>query len=115
LPPVRIAATLSTVQGFRILLATICAGTAVWALAGVASPASVGLAAPVHPSAAAKQYCSAAVKKARKAAVLRYRRQMAAQRRAYFRHTRKPKLRAAFVRKQNAQLKALERTLKACK
>jgi len=115
LPPVRIAATLSAVHGFRILLATVCAGTAVWAFAGVASPASVGLAAPAHPSAAAKQYCKAAVKKARKAAVARYKKQMAAQRRAYFSTTRTPKLRAAFVRKQNAQLKALERALKLCK
>ncbi len=115
LPPGRIAATLSAVKGFRILLATLCAGTAVWALAGVASPSSVGLAAPVHPSAASKQYCPAAVKKARKAAVQRYKKQMAAQRKAYFRRTRSPKLRAAFVRKQNAQLKALERTLKLCK
>ena len=40
---------------------------------------------------------------------------MAPQRRAYFRSTRSPKLRAAFVRKQNAQLKALERALKLCK
>jgi len=115
LPPVPIAATLSAVQGFRILLATVCAGTAVWAFAGVASPASVGLAAPAHPSAAAKQYCKAAVKKARKTAVVRYKKQMAAQRRAYFRSTQSPKLRAAFVRKQNAQLKALERALKLCK
>ncbi len=115
MPPGRIAATLSAVKGFRILLATLCAGTAVWALAGVASPSSVGLAAPVHPSAASKQYCPAAVKKARKAAVQRYKKQMAAQRKAYFRRTRSPKLRAAFVRKQNAQLRALERTLKRCK
>ena len=94
-------------QGFRILLATVCAGTAVWAFGGVA--------APQHPSAAAKQYCKAAVKKARKAAIQRYKQQMAPQRRAYFRSTRSPKLRAAFVRKQNAQLKALERALKLCK
>lgn len=102
-------------KGLRILLAATCAGAAVWAFAGVASPASVGLAAPAQPGAAAKQYCPAAVKKARKVAVQRYRKQMAAQRRAYFRRTRDPKLRAAFVRKQNAQLKALERALKACK
>jgi hypothetical protein len=115
LPPLGIAATLSAVKGFRILLATVCAGTAVWAFAGVASPQAAGLAAPAHPSAAAKQYCKAAVKKARKAAVQRYKKQMAAQRKAYFRRTRSPKLRAAFVRKQNAQLKALERILKLCK
>jgi hypothetical protein len=115
LPAGRTAATLSAVKGLRILVATACVGTAVWALAGVASPSSVGLAAPGHPSAAAKQYCKAAVKKARKEAVQRYKKQMAAQRRAYFRRTRSPKLRAAFVRKQNAQLKALERTLKLCR
>ena len=40
---------------------------------------------------------------------------MAAQRKAYFKHTRSPKLRAAFVKKQNAQLRALERMLKLCK
>ena len=115
MPPGSIAATLSAVSGLRILVATACAAGAVWTLAGVASPASVGLAAPAQPSAAAKQYCSAAVKKARKAAVQRYRRQLLVQRRAYFRRTRDPKLRAAFVRKQNAQLKALERVLKLCK
>jgi hypothetical protein len=115
LSPGRIAATLSAVKGFRILLATACTGIAVWAFAGVASPQAAGLAAPSHPSAAAKQYCKAAVKKARKAAVQRYKKQMAAQRKAYFRRTRSPKLRAAFVRKQNGQLKALERRLKLCK
>jgi hypothetical protein len=115
LPPAAIAATLSAVKGFRILLATACAVTAAWAFAGVASPQAVGLGVPAHPSAAAKQYCKAAVKKARKEAVQRYKKQMAAQRKAYFKRTRSPKLRAAFVRKQNAQLKALERTLKLCK
>ena len=102
-------------RALRLLLATCTAAAAVWATVGVLAPASAGLAAPSHPSAAAKQYCPAAVKKARKAAVLRYRKQMAAQRKAYFRRTRSPKLRAAFVRKQNAQLKALERILKLCK
>ena len=102
-------------KGLRILLATACAAVAVWTLAGVASPASVGFAAAAHPSSADKQYCPAAVKKARKAAVQRYKKQMVAQRRAYFRRTRSPKLRRAFVRKQNAQLKALERALALCK
>ena len=115
MPSERAAATLSAVKAVRILPATLTAAAAAWALAGVAAPASVGFAAPAHPAAAAKQYCSAAVKKARKAAVQRYRKQMAAQRKAYFKHTRSSKLRAAFVKKQNAQLKALERTLKLCK
>ena len=43
----------------------------------------------------------------------RYRRQMARSG-AYF-GVRAAKLRAAYVRKQNAQLRALERTLKLCK
>jgi hypothetical protein len=103
------------VSSARLLLAACTAAAAVWATVGVLAPASAGVAAPAHPSAAAKQYCPAAVKKARKAAVLRYRKQMAVQRKAYFRRTRSPKLRAAFVRKQNAQLKALERALKLCK
>ena len=115
MPGARAAATLSAVKAARILLATLTAAAAAWALAGVAVPASVGLATPEHPAAAVKQYCSAAAKKARKAAVQRYRKQMAAQRRAYFRHTRSPRLRAAFVKKQNAQLRALERALKLCK
>ena len=109
------AATLSAVKAARLLLATISAAVAVWAIAGVATPGSVGLASSAQPGAATKQYCSAAVKKARKAAVQRYRKQMVAQRKAYFRRTRSPKLRKAFVRKQQAQLKALERTLKLCK
>ena len=115
MPSARAAATLSGVKAARILLASVTASAAAWALAGVAAPASVGLAAPARPTAAGTQYCPAAVKKARTAAVQRYRRQMAAQRKAYFKHTRSPKLRAAFVKKQNAQLRALERMLKLCK
>ena len=86
------AATLSAVKALRTLLAALTAAASAWALAGVVAPAPVGFAAPAHPAAAAKQYCPAAVKKARKAPVQRYRRQMAAQRKAYFRRTRSPKL-----------------------
>jgi hypothetical protein len=47
--------------------------------------------------------------------VQRYRKQMAAQRKAYFRRVHSAKLRKAFVRKQTAQLQALERAARRCR
>lgn len=98
----------------RLALGTICAVLAATAFVAVVTPSGAGLAA-TGPSASVAQYCPAAVRKARQAAVQRYKRQLAAQRRAYFRTTRSAKLRRAFVRKQNAQLKALQRAVKACR
>ena len=64
-----------------------------------------------HPLA---QKCTAAEKAKRAKAVADYKRQMAAARRAYFRTHQSAKARAAYIKRQQAKLKDLERQAAAC-
>lgn len=81
----------------------------------LAAPNAIGLAASPSAGAAQAEYCPPGERDARRAAVRRYTRQLASVRKAYFRTHRSAKQRAAFVKKQRAQLKALQRALANCK
>ncbi len=63
---------------------------------------------------AAQVACTPAVKKKRQRALAAYKRQMPKARRAYFKKHRSARLRRAFVRKQQAKLKALQKALARC-
>lgn len=103
-------------QAARLLIATVATSLALAALAVVAlaAPGAVGNVASPSAGAARAVYCPAGELSRRKAVVARYQRQMVAARKAYFRKTKSPKQRAAFVKKQTAQLKALQRAVAAC-
>lgn len=58
--------------------------------------------------------CDRAEKKRRQAALATYKKEMPKQRAAYFRRHKGSKQRAAFVKKQQAKLKALERAIASC-
>lgn len=109
-------ANLPRMHALRLLIALSAASLALAALAVVAlaAPASVRLAAG-PAAAAAAVYCPPGEKARRTAVAKRYQKTMLAARKAYFRNTRSAKLRKAFVKKQTAQLKALQRTAAACK
>ena len=100
----------------RLLIATVSASLAlaVLAVVALAAPEAVGDVASPNASAAAAEYCPPGELSRRKAVVARYQRQMAAAKKAYFRKTKNAKKRQAFVKKQTAQLKALQRSLAAC-
>ena len=104
-------------QAVRLVIALLAATLVVATLAVVAlaAPAAFRLAVDPQAGAAAAVYCPPGEVVRRKAAVKRYQKQMPAAKKAYFRRTRSLKLRKSFVRKQAAQLKALQRVLKACK
>ncbi|HVM69097.1 MAG TPA: hypothetical protein VM204_04590 [Gaiellaceae bacterium] len=97
----------------RLLVVSSVAAVALAALAvvAVAAPSSVGLAAS---GAAAKQYCPKGEKAQRQATLKRFQKQMVPARQAYFKTTRDAKKRAAFVKKQQAQLKVLVAALAKC-
>lgn len=103
-------------KALRLLLASLSVSVALAMLAvvAVAAPEAVGRAGSPAAGAGAAQYCPPAELARRKAVVKRYVKQMAAARKAYFRKTRSAKARRTFVKKQNAQLKALQRAVKAC-
>jgi hypothetical protein len=105
------------VPAVRLFLVTAAAAVALAALAVVAlaAPDAVGIAASPHAGAAAAEYCPPDELAARKTALKRYVKQMPAAKKAYFKRVRSAKLRKAFVKKQAAQLKALQRTVAACK
>ena len=103
-------------KAFRLLLACLSASVAlaVLAVVAVAAPDAVSLAASPSAGAAAAQYCPPGELARRKAVVKRYVRQMPAAKRAYFRKTKSAKLRRAFVNKQAAQLRAVQRSVESC-
>ncbi len=109
-------ASLSGVKTLRLLIACVSASVAlaVLAVVAVAAPDAARLAATPSTGAAAAQYCPPAELARRKAVVKRYVKQMAAAKKAYFRKTRSAKARKVFVKKQAAQLKALQRAVAAC-
>ena len=100
----------------RLLLASTSAALAlaVLAVVAVAAPGAIADAASPNAGAATAQYCPPAEVARRKALVKRYQRQMPAAKKAFFRKTRSAKARQSFVKKQTAQLKALQRAVKAC-
>ncbi|MDP8911761.1 MAG: DUF11 domain-containing protein, partial [Actinomycetota bacterium] len=90
--------------------ATTCAVAALVATSALLVQSSGAARADVPRSTTASAAsCTAAEKKRRIAALLRFKRRMEAQRRAYFRTHRNSRARKAFVRKQRAELKRLER------
>jgi hypothetical protein len=103
-------------KALRLLIATVSASLAlaVLAVVALAAPGAVGNVASPSASAAAAEYCPPGVEARRKAVLKRYQRQMAAAKKAYYKKTRSTKLRQAFVKKQEAQLKALQRAVNAC-
>lgn len=100
----------------RFLISTVAASLAlaVVAVVAFAAPGAVGLAASPTAGAAQAVYCPPVELNRRKAVVKRYQRQLAPARKAFFRKTRNAKKRKAFVKKQAAQLKALQRIVKRC-
>lgn len=100
----------------RLLVAVASASLAlaVLAVVALAAPGAIGNVASPNASAAGAVYCPAGELGRRKAMVERYQRQMVAAKKAYFKKTRSAKKRTAFVKKQTAQLKALQRTVAAC-
>lgn len=114
--PLSLRAIFCDVKAIRILI-VCCAAAAVLATLSVvalAAPNAVGLAASPNSGSAQGQYCPAGEKAARQAAVKRYARQQAAARAKYFRTHKSVKQRKAFVKKQQGQLKALQRAVAAC-
>ena len=109
-------ASLCWMNALRLLIACLSASVAlaVLAVVAVAAPESARIAASPAAGAAAAQYCPPAELARRKAVVKRYVKQMAPARKAYFRKTRSLKARKVFLKKQAAQLKALQRAVRAC-
>ena len=103
-------------KALRLLIVTASAALvlAVLAVVAVAAPDAVRLAASPSAGAATAEYCPQGEEARRKAAVKRYLKQMPAAKKAYFRRVRSAKLRKAFVKKQAAQLKALQRAVQNC-
>lgn len=110
------AATLFLVKALRLLLATVSVSLALAVVAVVALAAPEAAMHAASPSADAAQavYCPAGELSRREAVVKRYQKQMAAARKAYFRKTKNAKQRQAFLKKQQAQLKTLQRAVAAC-
>lgn len=108
---------LHSVKAIRILIASLAAAAtlAMLSVVALAAPNAVGLAASPTGGAAQAEYCPPAERAARQAALKRYTKQMVATRKTYFRKNRAAKTRAAFVKKQQAQLKVLQRSFAACK
>jgi hypothetical protein len=104
------------VKAARLLIATVSASLAlaVLAVVALAAPEAIGNAASPSAGAAAAVYCPAGELSRRETAVTRYKRQVAAAKKAYFRKVKNAKKRKAFVKKQTAQLKALQRAVAAC-
>jgi len=100
----------------RISLAVFAAVAllTVGAVVALAAPGSLGRAASPEGGAAQAVYCPAGVVKQLKAGVNTYRKRMVADRTRYFRTHKKSKQRAAFVRLQTQQLKALQKRLAKC-
>jgi len=96
----------------RLLLAVLAA-TAVVVLGSLVATAAPSALSPTI-SAAQAEYCPPGEVRRRLRAYKAYTKQMSRQRYRYFQQTRNPRLRAAFVRKQKAQQKALLRALLRC-
>jgi hypothetical protein len=104
------------VKAVRILIVSLAATTvlATLSVVALAAPNAVGLAASPDAGAAEAEYCPPGEKASRQAAVKRYTRQLLPARTRYFKTHRSAKQRRAFVKKQQAQLKALQRLVAAC-
>lgn len=100
----------------RLTLASLAAATlaAIVAAVALAAPGAVGLAASPSAGAARAVYCPPPEKKARAKAVAAFVKGLRKQQDAYFRRVRGKKQRAEFVRKQQAQLRVLQKQLDAC-
>ena len=100
----------------RLLIAVVSASLvlATVAVVALAAPGAVLLAGSPTAGAATAVYCPAGELDRRQAIVKRYKQQMAKAKKAYFKKVKNAKKRKAFVKKQAAQLKALERTVAAC-
>lgn len=99
-------------QGVRVVIAVLAAASALAVGAVVAFAAPTALSP--QKGAAQAEYCPAQVKAQRATALRRFKQQMAGQRKKYFRTHRKLKQRQTFVKKQQAQLRGLQRSLDRC-
>ena len=97
----------------RLLFAALAAA-AVLALGALVAAAAPGAFVPTL-SAAEAEYCPPGEAQRRLRAYKAFTKQMSRQRYRYFQQTKNRRLRAAFVRKQKAQQKALLRALRRCK
>jgi hypothetical protein len=93
-----------------IALLALCAALALAVAMAVAAPAAL----VPQASAAQGEYCPPGELRRRFVQLKRFTKQMSQQRYRYFRTTRSARARAAFVRKQEAQRRALLRALLRC-
>jgi glycine/D-amino acid oxidase-like deaminating enzyme len=84
------------------------------AVVALAAPGAVSQAASPSGGAARAVYCPPGVRKQLKAAIDAFRKNMLKQRQAFFRTHHGSRDRAAFVKAQEAQLKALQKKLARC-
>ena len=100
----------------RLTLASLAAVTlaAIVVAVAFAAPGAVGRTASPSAGAATAVYCPAGERKARLNALAKYKKNMAKQRAAYYKKVKVKKKRAQFVKKQQAQLKALQKRLNQC-
>ncbi len=96
----------------RLFVAAL-AGTSVLVLGTLVATAAPRALFPTA-SATRAEYCPPGELDRRLRAYKAFTKQMSRQRYRYFQLTRSPRLRAAFVRKQNAQQQALRRALLRC-
>ena len=92
-----------------------CAAVALFAVVALAAPHAVSRTAAPHAGAAQAEYCPKGEKARRQRALRAYQRQMVRNRKAFFRTHPSPAQRRAFVKKQQAQLRALVRAVARCK
>ncbi len=100
----------------RNIVALLAVGTllALGALVAFAAPSALAHVASPSAGAAQAEYCPPNEKARRQAALTAYKRQMAKARARYYKLVKNKKKRAAFVKKQTAQHKALQRALARC-
>ncbi len=100
----------------RLTLASLAALTlaAIVAAVALAAPGAIGRAASPNAGAATAVYCPAGERKARQNVLAKYVKTMAKVRAAYFKNVKDKKKRAQFVKKQQAQLKVLQKRLGQC-
>ncbi len=121
MPPHTVSGDAHGVKAVRLLIATVALAVAVSLAAVVALAAPNAVARVASPSVGAAQgvYCPAKEKQRRRAELKRaqaqvvaFRKSTAVARKRYFRTHKSAKQRATFVKKQNAQLKAMQAIVK---
>ena len=103
-------------KAVRISLAVVAASAAValFAVFALAAPNAVSRTVAPNAGAAQAEYCPKGERARRVRALKAYQRQMVRNRKAFFRTHPRPAQRRAFVKKQKAQLRALQRAVARC-